>query len=126
MARQPRRRGKGKHVDKTVYDVLGLDPKNSLPAEEIQMRCSLQFVNEALRCFGDGILRNPRDGDIGAIFGLGFPPFRGGPFRYVDAIGAAEVAASDRGLPRPVRRTLGASSRTRRDGKREQEVPYLM
>ena len=86
-----KKKGKGKHVDKTVYDVLGLDPKNSLPAEEIQMRCSLQFVNEALRCFGDGILRNPRDGDIGAIFGLGFPPFRGGPFRYVDAIGAAEV-----------------------------------
>jgi 3-hydroxyacyl-CoA dehydrogenase / enoyl-CoA hydratase / 3-hydroxybutyryl-CoA epimerase len=86
-----KKKGKGKHVDKTVYDVLGIDPKNSLPAEEIQMRCSLQFVNEALRCFGDGILRTPRDGDIGAIFGLGFPPFRGGPFRYVDSVGAAEV-----------------------------------
>ena len=86
-----KKKGKGKHVDKTVYDVLGIEPKGSMPAEEIQMRCSLQFVNEALRCFGDGILRHPRDGDIGAIFGLGFPPFRGGPFRYVDSVGAAEV-----------------------------------
>ncbi len=86
-----KKKGKGKHVDATVYEVLGIEPKNKMAPEEIQMRCSLQFVNEALRCFGDGILRSPRDGDIGAIFGLGFPPFRGGPFRYVDSLGASEV-----------------------------------
>jgi 3-hydroxyacyl-CoA dehydrogenase/enoyl-CoA hydratase/3-hydroxybutyryl-CoA epimerase len=55
------------------------------------MRCSLQLVNEALHCWGEGLLRSPRDGDIGAIFGLGFPPFRGGPLRYVDLLGAGEV-----------------------------------
>jgi len=91
-----------REVDASVYAVLGVERNAKakgrvLPAEEIQMRCALQMVNEALLCFGEGILRSPRDGDIGAIFGLGFPPFRGGPLRYVDTIGAAEVLRRVRG-----------------------------
>lgn len=70
-----------------------LDPKVPLavPCEEIQMRFALQLVNQALRSLGEGSLRGPREGDVGAVLGLGFPAFRGGPFRYVDAVGAAEV-----------------------------------
>ena len=83
---------KGKRVDPSVYALLGVEPKpGAVPLEEIQMRCSLQFVNEAAHCLGERVVRSARDGDVGAIFGLGFPPFRGGPFRYVDGVGAAEV-----------------------------------
>ncbi len=80
-----------KRVDRAVYAVLGVEPNRELPALEIANRCALRMVNEAARCFGEGVLRSARDGDLGAIFALGFPPFLGGPFHYTDAVGAAEL-----------------------------------
>jgi 3-hydroxyacyl-CoA dehydrogenase/enoyl-CoA hydratase/3-hydroxybutyryl-CoA epimerase len=52
-----------------------------------------QLLNEAMRCLDEGIIRNTRDGDIGAIFGIGFPPFLGGPYRLIDQIGAQHIVA---------------------------------
>jgi 3-hydroxyacyl-CoA dehydrogenase/enoyl-CoA hydratase/3-hydroxybutyryl-CoA epimerase len=81
--------GKSKRVDETVYALIpGRQPRKTFAPEQIQERLVLQMVNEAIRCLGEGILRSARDGDIGAVFGLGFPPFRGGPFRYADVVGA--------------------------------------
>ena len=84
--------GKEKRVDQSVYDLLpGGRARKRFSAEEIQERVVLQLVNEAARCLGEGILRSARDGDVGAVFGLGFPPFRGGPFRWADTVGTAAL-----------------------------------
>jgi len=85
---------KGKRpVDASVYDDLRVKPRITEPSTEVAERCLLLMVNEALHCLGEGILRSERDGDIGAIFGLGFPPFLGGPFHYARALGAANLLA---------------------------------
>jgi 3-hydroxyacyl-CoA dehydrogenase/enoyl-CoA hydratase/3-hydroxybutyryl-CoA epimerase len=84
--------GKKGAVDDTVYELLPTGMHRvEIPVPEMQRRCVLAMINEAARCLDDGILRSPRDGDVGAVFGIGFPPFLGGPFRYVDTVGAAEI-----------------------------------
>ena len=83
---------KTKEVDRTVYDLTAQGQKRSSPKpDEIAERCVLQMVNEAAHCVGEGILRSARDGDVGAVFGLGWPPFRGGPLRYADTLTASQV-----------------------------------
>ncbi|WNC69571.1 fatty acid oxidation complex subunit alpha FadJ [Thalassotalea nanhaiensis] len=85
------KKANGKEVDETVYSLLNIQPASKLSAQEINERCVLLMVNEAVRCLDEGIIRNARDGDIGTIFGIGFPPFIGGPFRYLDSLGASTV-----------------------------------
>jgi 3-hydroxyacyl-CoA dehydrogenase/enoyl-CoA hydratase/3-hydroxybutyryl-CoA epimerase len=53
-----------------------------------------------VRCLDEGILSSARDGDVGAVFGIGYPPFRGGPFRTIGALGADALAAALDGLAR--------------------------
>ena len=77
------------------------------------------FMNEAMYCLQEGILRDPEAGDLGAIMGIGFPPFTGGPFAHIDSIGTERVVFDmddyaakhgSRYAPAPLLRKLGATN----------------
>ncbi|MBZ0270601.1 enoyl-CoA hydratase/isomerase family protein [bacterium] len=83
----------GKEPNEEIYRFFGgAKIRKDIPADQIAERIALAMVNEAARCLDEGIIASPTDGDLGAILGLGFPPFTGGPFRYIDAEGADKIA----------------------------------
>jgi 3-hydroxyacyl-CoA dehydrogenase/enoyl-CoA hydratase/3-hydroxybutyryl-CoA epimerase len=85
------RGGKKAGVDRTVYAAIGARPGKPPAAAVLAERMAFAMLNEAVRALEENVVRSPRDGDIGALFGIGFPAFRGGPFRALDTIGAAAV-----------------------------------
>ncbi len=112
--------GKKKEVDKSVYQVLGIAPGVGAENANLAERCVVQMLNEAVRCLEEGIIASARDGDIGAIFGIGFPPFLGGPFHYIDTMGADQLLAKlerfqsrfgDRFAPSELLKTMAAEGR---------------
>jgi len=95
----PKTKKKGKkQVNPEIYGLLSGESRRSVDAAEIQDRLALLMVNEAVHCLQEGVISSPRDGDLGAILGLGFPPFRGGVFRYIDTTGAETVVSRMRAI----------------------------
>ncbi len=88
----PKKKKKGpKPINADIYRFFGGPDRRSVASDEIRDRMALLMVNEAVHCLDEGIIASTQDGDLGAILGLGFPPFRGGPFRYVDHEGAVAI-----------------------------------
>jgi 3-hydroxyacyl-CoA dehydrogenase/enoyl-CoA hydratase/3-hydroxybutyryl-CoA epimerase len=82
--------GRRKKPDPAVYALRDAEPQH-LERDFIQRRLVLAFTNEAARCLEEGVIASARDGDVGAILGIGFPPFLGGPFRHADALGVSGI-----------------------------------
>jgi 3-hydroxyacyl-CoA dehydrogenase/enoyl-CoA hydratase/3-hydroxybutyryl-CoA epimerase len=93
------RGGKKYEPDPTVYDFTAAGRQRiDLSGEKIAERLLLAFCNEAALCLQEDILRSPRDGDVGGVLGIGFPPNLGGPFFYMDQRGLTDVVRSLEGL----------------------------
>lgn len=82
-----------KHVDESVYAYFPGRPGSAPRASRAELgeRLTLIAAMEAVRCLEEEIIASPRDGDVGAVFGFGYPPMRGGPFRHLDTLGVDSV-----------------------------------
>ena len=82
-----------KRFDKSLYKLLSLNEQeiDGVSLEYIQERMILAMVNESLICLEQGVIPGAREADVASVLGLGFPRYRGGPFRYIDSGSAAET-----------------------------------
>ncbi len=103
LGRHGRKNGKGFYVypedgsPKFLWPELSahfpLAASQPTPAE-VKERLLYRQLVECARCFAEGVLETPEDGDLGAIFGWGFAPFTGGPFSHMDTVGIGQVVAT--------------------------------
>lgn len=86
------KKGKPKKVfDESILELLApvLGEAREFDAEEIIARCMIPMCNEVVRCLEEGIVDTAAEADMALVFGVGFPPFRGGALRYIDTVGLA-------------------------------------
>ena len=77
-----------------VSDYVQSQKASVITREELQERMVFLMVNEAARCLEEQIVTDPADVDFAMIMGTGFAPFRGGPLRYTDTVGAARLVGA--------------------------------
>jgi 3-hydroxyacyl-CoA dehydrogenase / enoyl-CoA hydratase / 3-hydroxybutyryl-CoA epimerase len=130
LGRNGRKNGKGfyaypedgtpKHIWPALRATFGGNSSDPSPAD-VKERLLYRQLVECARCFAEGVLETPQDGDLGAIFGWGFAPFTGGPFSHMDTVGLATVVSTldrlagvhgDRFAAPPLLRHMAAAGET--------------
>jgi len=90
------RHEKSKEAKSNPQNLVYVQSQNArdISREELQERMVFLMVNEAARCLEEQIVTDPADVDFAMIMGTGFAPFRGGPLRYTDTVGAARLVGA--------------------------------
>ncbi|MEO6057057.1 MAG: fatty acid oxidation complex subunit alpha FadJ [Gemmatimonadales bacterium] len=78
-------------VDSSINKLLGVRPVEDADTSVVERRLVYAMLNEAAMALDEGAVRSSRDGDVGALFGIGFPAFRGGPLRTIDDLTPTRV-----------------------------------
>ena len=93
------KKGKPKKlVDETAYEILApiTAERREFEPEEIIARMMVPMATELARCLEEGIVESAAEADMALVYGVGFPPFRGGIFRWIDQMGISKfVELSD-------------------------------
>jgi 3-hydroxyacyl-CoA dehydrogenase/enoyl-CoA hydratase/3-hydroxybutyryl-CoA epimerase/enoyl-CoA isomerase len=92
----PDKKGKPKKTpDPETYELIQgvVAERKEYAPDEIIARCMVPMVNEVARCLEEKIVASPFEADMALIYGIGFPPFRGGACRYLDQMGVANFVA---------------------------------
>ncbi|GAB7218826.1 fatty acid oxidation complex subunit alpha FadB [Vibrio comitans] len=93
---QPDRKGKPKksfNPEVSKYLATLNAPDQQFSDEEILHRMMIPMINEVVLCLEENIIASPQEADMALVYGLGFPPFRGGVFRYLDSLGIKNYLA---------------------------------
>jgi len=90
------KRGKPKKVvSQEAYDLIAPETAKikEFDKEEIIARMMIPMATELARCLEEGIVGSAPEADMALIYGVGFPPFRGGIFRWIDNMGVDKFVA---------------------------------
>ncbi len=93
------KRGKPKkELNQDVYGLFGdtMGERREFDREEIADRMMLPMAIELARCLEEGIVETAAEADLAMLYGVGFPPFRGGIFRWMDTVGLAYIAEASK------------------------------
>lgn len=84
-----------KQRDPIINDLLGKfgASNKQFTEQDIIMRMMIPMINEVVRCLDEHIIASPAEADIALVYGLGFPPFRGGAICYLDSLGLENYIA---------------------------------
>ncbi|MBI4041028.1 MAG: enoyl-CoA hydratase/isomerase family protein [Deltaproteobacteria bacterium] len=83
---------KEKHENATIYSIIDVKPREqAYVSQDWIERMIFLMINEAALCLEEGVVEQPQDVDVGMVFGMGFPPFRGGLMKYADSVGVDKI-----------------------------------